>query len=303
MLRLRSGTHALRVGAGIVVIGVAACGNAQDTPFYNLPLPPSGSASSGALTNSGGDTSSGSGGMPSAAAGSSAASGTGGAFGGTAGAEAATGGVLAAGGGDGNAPGASGSAGTLPSVGDGGASGDGTTGAAGAGGEVPVVDCSPHGALAQGFDGHCYALSDSDATFTSAVADCQSRGAHLVTISSEGRTVAQFLAENAFVWQLAGSAETWIGATDGKGPHQPGDGTYSEWITGEPMTYDNWSSGQPNNAQSSCQEGIPCSCDKGACYEHCGFLWDTPGNQMDAVPGWNDRVCDHVLSYVCEWDE
>jgi hypothetical protein len=168
---------------------------------------------------------------------------------------------------------------------------------------VPNVDCSPHGALAQPFLGHCYELESGTATWPDAVSACEALGAHLVTISSAGRTIAEFLAENDFVWQLAGGVDNWIGASDGKGPHAKGDGTYYSWLTGEPMTLDNWSSGQPNNAQSSCQDNLHCSCDQGACYEHCGFQWDTPGKQVNAVPGWNDRVCDHVLNYVCEWDE
>jgi hypothetical protein len=176
---------------------------------------------------------------------------------------------------------------------------DGAAGAAGA----ASVDCTPHGASVRPFDGHCYELHDAIATFNDAVSACQARGAHLVTVSSVGRTLTQFLAENSFVWELVGKTDAWIAATDGEGPHDPGNGTYYTWITGEPMQLDNWSSGQPNNARSSCQDNRSCSCDHGACYEHCGFQWSTPGKQMDAVPGWNDRLCDHVLPYVCEWDE
>jgi len=297
----------LRAGTGIALFCVAACGSAQDTPFYGIPPAPDGAASNGALTSGGGDTSAGTGATPSNTAGANARGGTGGVSAGS-GADATTGGAPSAGGSDAHAgTGAGGlgaTGGTGNSAAQGGEAGEsGATSEAGAGGEAPVpVDCTPHGALARPFDGHCYELESDVKTFDDAVSDCQSLGAHLVTISSRGRTLARFLGENAFVWSLAGEAESWIGATDGKGTRQPGDGTYSSWITGEPMTFDNWSSGQPNNARSTCQDGIPCSCDHGACYEHCGFLWDTAGKQMDAIPGWNDRVCDHQLPYVCEWD-
>lgn len=308
MFGFASGAHALRVGTGITLVCVAACGSAQDTPFYGVPVPPDGSASSGALTSNGGGTNNGTGGTPVDIAGTNATGGEPLSVGGT-GAQGGTENGAGAGAGAGTGAGGdvTGSGGSSDGGAPGGQAGTEQGGApseAGASGEgpLPVVDCAPHGALAQPFDGHCYELETASKTFDDAVSDCQALGAHLVTISSAGRTLAQFLAENAFVWQLAGSTDSWIGATDGRGPHQPGDGTYSSWITGEPMTFDNWSSGQPNNARSSCQDGIACSCDKSACYEHCGFLWDTAGKQMDAVPGWNDRVCDHQLPYVCEWD-
>ncbi|HTQ02425.1 MAG TPA: lectin-like protein [Polyangiaceae bacterium] len=315
MFGFESRAHALRAGTGIMLLCVAACGGAKDTPFYGTPMPPEGAASTGALVSGG--ASSGTGGTVSGVAGMHA---TGGGIGVSGGANEATAGEASASGGTGASratagTGAGGDASSTGGSGDTSATGGeggrsepsggsaATSSEAGAGGEAPTpVDCSPHDASAVPFDGHCYAWRADIKTFDDAVSDCQALGAHLVTISSANRTVAQFLAENTFVWQLAGSTESWIGATDGKSPHQPGDGTFYTWLTGEPMTLDNWSSGEPNNARSSCQDGIPCSCDHGACYEHCGFLWDTPGKQMNALPGWNDRVCDHQLPYVCEWD-
>jgi hypothetical protein len=102
----------------------------------------------------------------------------------------------------------------------------------------------------------------------------------------------------SFVWELGGSGERWIGASDGKSVGEAGDGTPYTWITGEPMDFDNWTEGQPNNSESSCQEGVACSCESAACYEHCGFMWE-----METTPGmWNDRLCEHIIPYVCEWD-
>ena len=63
----------MRAGTGVTLFCVAACGGAQDTPYYGTPLAPDGAASSGALTSGGGQTSSGTGGTPFDAAGMHAA--------------------------------------------------------------------------------------------------------------------------------------------------------------------------------------------------------------------------------------
>ena len=294
-----SGVWALRTAAGAALF-VLACGSARSTPYYEAPqsLHSASAAGSGALDGQGG--SGGGGGTTLVSTGGSSE--VGGAGGSVGGAGASSAGATTTGGTSGNA-----GTGTGGSVALGGSGGDtvsggepgsaGDTGGAGA----PSADCSGHDASARDFDGHCYLYRPDAMTWRDANDDCESRGAHLVTISSEGRSVAEFLAENAFVWQLTGASPSWIDATDGKGPHQKGDGTYFKWNTGEAMTLDNWSSGQPNNSSTSC-DGDPCSCDQGSCYEHCGFQWENPGREMDSVPGWNDRLGDHRISFVCEWE-
>lgn len=296
----RSRVGALSHAASVVLLSVA-CGGAEKTPYYDaVPQQsgattggqPNGLAMGGASSALGGFTST-NGATGGDLIGPSAGTST-----------ASTGGVEPTNtGGAGSTPAAGGSTAGSDTIGNAGAAAtsDGSGGAAGES-TSPSVDCSGHGVTAQGFDGHCYRYSDAAKTFDQAVAACKDAGAHLVTISSENRSVAEFLAENAFVWRLAGENQVWIDATDGKGVRQPGDGTYFKWLTGEPMMLDNWSSGQPNNSSSSCQTDIPCSCDRGSCYEHCGFLWDTPGHHMNSVPGWNDRVCDHQIGFVCEWE-
>jgi hypothetical protein len=283
---------------GVGSVGVwlmVACGGPGSTPFYDAP--PSTHERSSAST--GGDTT-----AEGATGGTSVDPGaTGGSPPGSGGAGVAAGagtGSAAAGGTAGEMLG--GSAGTGADRGSGGDAVGGESGSAGdaSGGEAGAapVDCSSHGATAQGFDGHCYAFHADQVTWKKAGSTCDADGAHLVTISSEGRTAGEFLAENAFVWKLAGAQPTWIDATDGKGPRQPGDGTYYKWVTGEPMAMDNWTDGQPNNSETACDSGTG----SGNCYEHCGFLWSTAGREMDAVPGWSDRFCDHTITFVCEWD-
>jgi hypothetical protein len=176
--------------------------------------------------------------------------------------------------------------------------GSGGTDTTGSGG-MPATDCASIAPSAVSFDGHCYELVSEPATWNAARADCDGRGGYLVTISSEGRTEAEFLAENTFVWELGGGGERWIGANDGKSVGEAGDGTPYGWITGEEMTFDNWNEGQPNNygPDATCQENMACSCDEGDWYEHCAFMWE-----MGAPGEWNDRLCEHVIAYVCEWD-
>jgi hypothetical protein len=289
------GVRALGAAAGVAVSLGVACGSASDYPFDEDPLLTVSAGGSGAGSQASGGSGNGDAGRGNAGGATGGANGEAGRSAGGVGSTGA-GGLATGGAGSGGDSSAGGSgSGTA-----GGEAGTGTEG--GAGGEGPTVDCTLRGEDARGFDGHCYVFEATKLTFAEAVAACQDREAHLVTISSEGRSLSQFLAENTFVWQLADATPVWIAATDGKGPHQDGDGTFSTWLTDEEMLFDNWSSGQPNNASSACQENDPCSCNDGACYEHCGFLWATAGNQLDAVPGWNDRLCEHRIGYVCEWD-
>lgn len=271
------------------VLAVVACGEANKSPFFDTHASSVGGSAQGGAA---------SGGTGGAALGGDAGTSLGGsAAGGTAGVAA---------GGDAGISGTSGNAGSgaLSGTGSGGAAGGGAGGtsgtdAGGSGGSGGVpVDCSGADAAAVAFDGHCYALRSMPRTWMAAREDCSEDGAHLVTIGSNNRTEAEFEAENQFVWTLGGAAEVWIGATDGRQSNQSGNGTPYSWITGESITYDRWSSGQPNNSQTDCMEGAPCTCGD-MCWEHCGFMWD-PENDEPAT--WNDRHCEHLIAYVCEWD-
>jgi hypothetical protein len=55
------------------------------------------------------------------------------------------------------------------------------------------------------FDGHCYQLSMSEATWENAEADCYNKGGHLASIHS--------VEENNFISKLY-SLSTWLGASD-----------------------------------------------------------------------------------------
>jgi hypothetical protein len=144
------------------------------------------------------------------------------------------------------------------------------------------------------FDGHCYLLRSTPATFAAAKDDCSARGATLVVLGSDGRNEVSFAAENDFVWALSGMTDVWIGATDGRQSNQAGNGTPYSWVNGEILLYDRWASGQPNNAQAACMDNAPCSCGT-SCWEHCAFM------SSEAAGAWNDRHCEHQIAYVCEW--
>lgn len=162
----------------------------------------------------------------------------------------------------------------------------GNAGNGGSAGGAPLTDCSAFGSDATFYSetAHCYLVVHDDATFADARMHCASLGAHLVTLRDR--------LENDFVWSLD-ATEHWIGATDGRGPKEMLSGTYA-WVDGEPFTYTDWSTNQPNASASSCGD----TNGGGTCYEHCAFQWSGGNN-----PGeWNDRLCAHTIESVCEWD-
>lgn len=87
-------------------------------------------------------------------------------------------------------------------------------------------------------NGHTYFVSDGVFTWTAASQYAQSVGGVLATITSAE--------ENAFIVSnfLTGSDAYWIGATD-----RVSEGVWV-WGSGEPFNYNNWQSGEPNDAHS-----------------------------------------------------
>jgi len=95
---------------------------------------------------------------------------------------------------------------------------------------------------------------------------CSSLGGHLVTIQDE--------AENTFIHGIADTS-FWLGAKD-----MVNEG-YWVWVTGEPWTYTNWASGEPNGYKSE---------------NYLVF-----GGSENHPFSWNDSR-DGTLEYVCEWE-
>jgi len=85
-------------------------------------------------------------------------------------------------------------------------------------------------------DDKAYYLSTATATFAAATAAAQGIGGHLVAINS--------LEEQNYVRSLVPSLTIWLGLSDAAV-----EGTFV-WSSGEPLTYTNWFTGQPDNASN-----------------------------------------------------
>ena len=120
--------------------------------------------------------------------------------------------------------------------------------------------------IKENFNGHAYLLIEEFKTWNDAKIDCESLGGYLVTISSQS--------ENDFVANLMVSDEIWIGFTD-----ESIEGSW-EWVTGESVTYTNWSQDEPN--------------DDGDGEDNA---------EMSSSGYWNDyEGPSYLLNYVCEID-
>jgi hypothetical protein len=130
--------------------------------------------------------------------------------------------------------------------------------------DAPNVSCTV-GQVA--FGGHCYFATSAQASWDAANTACQAAGAHLVTLGS--------MAEQNAASKVSPGVDRWIGL------HIQGGGTSTNpssfsWVTGEPSTYANWGSGEPNGA--------------GSCV------------RMRGDGSWADQSCNNSLAAVCEID-
>lgn len=114
--------------------------------------------------------------------------------------------------------------------------------------------------------GHYYRLMPNWDAWDTARTSCIAAGGHLVTLQS--------LTEDTFAWRLAGGANAWIGLSDAFGP-----AGWTKWADGEPVTYNNFFAGEPNNC---CGQN-----------EHWAAYW--------YFFGWND-IYDGGRPYVCEFE-
>lgn len=129
-----------------------------------------------------------------------------------------------------------------------------------------VVVCLP-GELQFGLS--CYVEINSSTTWANAHASCSGAlGGHLVTLADAN--------EDYFVWWnvMQTGGITWIGFND-----QTTEGSFV-WTTGQPVTYTNWASGEPNNSGGN---------------EDCAEM-----RYLDFE--WNDNNCGTNRTYICEFD-
>jgi hypothetical protein len=107
-----------------------------------------------------------------------------------------------------------------------------------------------------GGNGHYYEAirSPGGITWSNASFIASNRGGYLATITSSN--------ENAFVFALVSQDPSfwyhspfntwwgpWLGGVQPAGSPEPAGGW--QWLTGEPVTYSNWSPGQPNNSNGN----------------------------------------------------
>jgi parallel beta-helix repeat protein len=140
------------------------------------------------------------------------------------------------------------------------------------------------------YKGNKYKFIQSVTSWVSAKAACEALGGHLVTISDIG--------ENHFVADLAKEESNfWIGLTDNEAyggqedTGHTGMAPYWVWITGEPLTFTNWLSPNP-------QDYTPGQ-DWGLMYGGANGVY---GDYQDATGGWNDFGDSDTSNYICEWE-
>ena len=214
-----------------------------------------GAGGTGAATGAGGETSSG------------GASGTGGAI--------STGGTAGATGGGGSMETGE-TKGTGGSSTEDGGSADALVGVDGRPGcsAYPNAQAFPSGNV------HCYWFNSSYLTWADAEKACAAVNGHLVAIQSS--------AENSFVLQLANSSTSsvWLGGADDKsGTDTSGPGTY-HWSSGDPWSYQNWVTNQPDCHCVGCPGASTCRCDHRMV--------------MGSAGTWSDWWEGNLLESICE---
>jgi hypothetical protein len=90
-------------------------------------------------------------------------------------------------------------------------------------------------------NGHYYGLTDTRLNWDQVEAQAIAAGGHLASITSQAEQ--EFLVNNFVIPSTPGGDRQgfWIGATDAAVEAS------FVWTTGEPFTYSNWHSGEPNN--------------------------------------------------------
>jgi hypothetical protein len=88
------------------------------------------------------------------------------------------------------------------------------------------------------YNGHSYAVIDSAETWAVAEQEAVSQGGHLVTINDTSE-------QTWLVTQFGGRGSYWIGLYQIPGSKEPDEGWV--WISGEPVTFTNWHTDEPNN--------------------------------------------------------
>ncbi|MBQ3399270.1 MAG: putative Ig domain-containing protein [Synergistaceae bacterium] len=130
------------------------------------------------------------------------------------------------------------------------------------------------------WNGNRYELFTNGMTWLQAKAHCESLGGHLATANSAE--------ENAFLQNLAGGYQVWLGGTD-----HGHEGTWV-WVTGEPWGYTNWDSPDDNGIyQPDNYNG-----EQNALSMRANGRWDDLNHEGKS--GGADG--DGFQAFICEWE-
>ena len=132
---------------------------------------------------------------------------------------------------------------------------------------LPFIPAFPVSRRWETFGGHYYYFSASDANLTSARDACTAAGGYLACVGSAE--------ENNFIYQHLNGHNAWIGYTD-----EVVEGQW-HWMNGEPNSYTNWNSGEPNNGLG------------GGAENYAVMMYSWSGS-------WNDAPGGMSMSYVLE---
>lgn len=120
-----------------------------------------------------------------------------------------------------------------------------------------------------------YLFCLAEQSWSAARGFCQGEEMDLAGVSSEAEDTWVY----STAWGLKETVGWWFGFHD-----QAVEGTF-QWANGDPVDYENWKEGEPNNVAGAWGDG-----------EDCGSVVGWGG-----VPGWNDLHCDYwALPFVCE---
>lgn len=121
--------------------------------------------------------------------------------------------------------------------------------------------------------GTCYLFLEFAQPYATAQANCAARaGAQLVSLTTR--------AELDLVYARMIAAPYWIGLAD-----LGVEGGYA-WASGEPVTFTNWRTGEPNDANGG---------------EDCAVMYGPYVGEFASYAGfWNDSLCPEELWAVCE---
>ena len=126
------------------------------------------------------------------------------------------------------------------------------------------------------WQGHRYQVFNNVSAWLDAEAFCEQLGGHLATISSQE--------ENDFIYQFiidAGYTSAYFGLTD-----RYEEGTWI-WVTGEPVTYTNWHTDEPNSEHPNENYGMFYNSFRDGTWNDGDFEWGQTGGGT---------------AFICEWD-